>query len=337
MTKQFTSRRAFLKGMSAGALGLGAGLTLPNIMSAYAQEATPEATAQAGGYVPRPTAFTRLDVGDYEVFVINDGFVEFDATFFAANIEPELAYSTLEERNLPSPTAVGSLNIAVVRAGNHLVLFDTGIGLLSLVPGTPPVGGGLDATLALLGITPADITDVVISHFHPDHIGNISDGTTIAYPNAMYFFPQGDYDFLQSGPVGNQQVDDLIGLANAFLAPISAADQLTIYSGEDELLPGIAAVPAPGHSPGHSAMLINREGASLLATFDTSTHAVLSLEHPDWHMGFDAIPELAVQTRRAIFQRAADEKLQVLSYHFPSPGLGYVDPAGDGFQFIPSI
>jgi len=289
-------------------------------------------------YVPVPSAFSTFNIGDSEVSIIQDGTAVFDASFFGVNADPEDVYALMAANNL-SNTVSATLNVILVKTGDRTILLDTGLGLMSLDGTSPPNAGRLTPTLALLGVTPEAITDVVISHLHPDHIGGISDGVTPAYPNAAYYFPQGDYDFMQSGPVGNEQVDGLIGLANSLLAPIQASDQLTVYASdaETEIVPGIFTAPTPGHTPGHVALRAASGDTSFVYTGDAVTNSIISLQHPEYFMGFDAIPEVAVASRRALLDMLASDATQTFGYHFAFPGVGFVAADGDAFRFTSSL
>jgi len=95
-------------------------------------------------------------------------------------------------------------------------------------------------------------------------------------------------------------------------------------------------VPTPGHTLGHVSYHVESQGQRLLALGDVANHAVIALARPDWPFGFDADPALASATRRRTLDMAATDKVQVLGYHFPFPGLGHVEARGQGFGFVPS-
>ncbi len=321
------SRRTFLKGFGLGALALGMGGRI-GARAARAQASAMEVAA-----------FYRFQVGDFQVTAIQDGAAGFPPDFFAANAEPGSVAALLEENNLPVPEVlVGSINVLLVQAGDRLVLLDTGFGSISLDPNAPPPGGKLLATLDLLGMGADAVTDVLISHFHPDHLGMISDMQAPTFPNAAYYLPQAEYDFVTSGvATGNEQVDGIIQLANALLAPISANDQLELFDDEAEPIPGIQTIPAPGHSPGHVTVMLNSNGSQMLNMVDSAINYLASLQHPEWYFGFDAAPDVAVESRRMILGMAADEQIPVFGYHFPFPGTGVIDHDGDGFRFVPTL
>ncbi|MDX2160481.1 MAG: MBL fold metallo-hydrolase [bacterium] len=322
------SRRELLKGASAGALAVGFG----GVFGAAAKTVQAQ---NAAGYTPTPSAFVTFTAGDAQVTVIQDGNTVFDPTFFAVNAPPEEVAALMEANNLPSPV-LSTFNITLVRTGDRVVLIDTGVGANALDPSQPPTAGRLLPTLESLGIAAADVTDVVLTHFHPDHLFGLGDGSSIFYPNAAIYFPQAEFDFLQNGVTGNEQIDGLIAAANGFLAPAQASDQLTLYT-EGEILPGFTAVPSPGHTPGHTAIMFTSGSDSVLSIADAATHPVISLQHPEWYLGFDAVPDAAVESRRSILDMAATDRIKVIGYHFSFPGVGYVVAEGDGYNFVAQV
>jgi glyoxylase-like metal-dependent hydrolase (beta-lactamase superfamily II) len=197
------------------------------------------------------------------------------------------------------------------------VLFDTGLGqgFSQLMP-----------TLELIGVSPADITTVVLSHFHPDHIGGVAPDGAVAFPNAQYVFGQVEWDFLNSG--GNEG-------ALGTLQPVVDAGQMAYYADGDEIAPGIIAVAAPGHTPGHTGFIISSGDQVLMNTVDAIVHPVLSVQRPEWHFGFDSDPEQAISTRRNLLDRVASDNLLIFGYHFPFPGIGVIAAEGDSWRFTP--
>jgi glyoxylase-like metal-dependent hydrolase (beta-lactamase superfamily II) len=318
------SRRALLKGLGvgAGAFALGS-LNRPQV-----------ARAQTTGSTAAVVALNRFNLGDMVITMIQDGAViPFPPSLVAVNAETGEIEEISDENNLPFDRLYGGYNIALVESGDQLILLDAGNG-----PGAVESGNGrLAATLELISLTPEDITAVVFSHYHPDHINGAFAEGSLLYPNAMHYFPQPEYDFLMNATNIPADFQAIVDAAKALLTAAEASDNLTLFPAEGEILAGINAVPAPGHTPGHTAILLSSGDAQLLGTFDTAISAVYSLERPDFVMGFDADPQMAVETRRALFGRAADESLQVFGYHFPFPGVGQVVREGDGFRFVPAV
>lgn len=308
------SRRNLLKGIGAGALGLGAGVSFPSRVLAQ--------TAPSDAAVP---AFYRFALGEAEVTIIKDVSFALPPAAFAANVEEAELSAFIEGTNLPlNPDgALSSLvDIMVVRLDDRIVLMDTGFEApnAALVP-----------SLEALGVAPADVTDVVITHFHPDHVGKATLDGAITFPNAQHHISQTEFDFLFGDAAQAAGAD-----AAAKLQPILDNDQLAAFNDEDEIIPGIQAVAAPGHTLGHTNVLVASGGSQVLNLVDLALNAALSLPNPLWQAGFDADGPLAVESRLAILGRAADEGLLVFGYHFPFPGIGYIARDGEGFRFIPA-
>jgi glyoxylase-like metal-dependent hydrolase (beta-lactamase superfamily II) len=174
---------------------------------------------------------------------------------------------------------------------------------------------------------------LIITHFHPDHLGGISsmDGV-VAFPNAVHHIHSVELNFLKN--TSGTPLDDFINAANGRLQPIEAASQLQTFEADAELLPGVFAVHTPGHTPGHIALRLSSGDAQAMATLDVANHVVLALSRPDWYFGFDADPAAAVETRKSVFGMLADEKIQVVGYHFPFPGVGMIARDGEGFRYF---
>ena len=212
-----------------------------------------------------------------------------------------------------------SMNILVVDTGTHLVIVDTGNGPSD----SSPRGGMLDG-LAAAGIEPASVDVVITTHAHPDHVAGNTDGEGHpTFPNARYVISDVEWQRLAEQPNEWSQTQ-LSAIADRY-------ERIT--PGED-VVPGIATIPTPGHAPGQMALLIEDGGEQLLHIADVF-HVPFQPAHPDWYLGFDADPEQTVLTRRALLERAAREGYLVIAYHTPFPGLGRIRTADDVWQWWP--
>ena len=221
----------------------------------------------------------------------------------------------------------------VIKTGQHRVLVDTGAG------GLAPTTGRLVPNLQNGGIAPKDIDTVILTHGHPDHVGgNIDSEGKLAFPNARYIMWKDEWDFWISEPnlaelnVDEQIKEILITVARNNLPPIQ--HQLDLIDHETEIVPGIRAIAAPGHTPGHMAVTITSDNEQLLYISDAVLHQI-HLEQPDWYTVLDFAPEQAVITRRHLLDWAATEKALVHAFHFPFPGLGYVTQKREIWQWKP--
>lgn len=316
------SRRKLLKGFGAGAAVFSLGAAFGVMPRRTLAQVAPPMLSGA-------TAFYRFNLGEMEITVLQDIAIQLPAAVFGANVTEEEVIEFLADRNYNTGDQNVTVDLMLVKSGDRLALLDTGIGNAFGMPAR------LLPTLETLGIAPGDITNVIISHFHIDHVSSVSSEGSLVFPNASVHFAQTEWDFLQNPP-DIEGLAEQVANATGQLQPAVDADQLFFYNDGDELLPGIQAVAAPGHTVGHHTMLLSSGGQQLLNLFDTANHHLISVANPEWHMGFDSVPEQAVETRRSLLRRAVDEKLFVFGYHWPFPGVGVIDTDGEGFRFIPA-
>ena len=277
-------------------------------------------------------------IGAFDCTIVNDGTFAYPhpAQSFFANAPQETLQQAMQRHNLiPEDWEVyiSPYPSLVINTGQQLVLVDTGAG------GIAPTTGKLLSHLQMADIAPEDIDTVILTHGHPDHIGGTLDATgQPAFPQARYVMGREEWDFWGAGPdlshlpLPEELKGLILHLAQTNLPPLE--DRLHLIEADTEILPGIRAVAAPGHTPGHLALSVTSEEEQLLVLGDAVTHPI-HLEHPDWYAGFDYESTQVVATRHSLLNRAAEEKALVFAFHFPSPSLGYVVPRGQAWQWQP--
>jgi glyoxylase-like metal-dependent hydrolase (beta-lactamase superfamily II) len=315
------SRRSMLTGAAAASV---AALAAPT--------PTRAAAPLAGQQAP---SFYRSKLGDFEITVVNDGAraIPLPPTF-VRNVSNAEVLAAAEAAYMPKGSIVAPFNPIVVNTGAKLVLIDTGYG-----PGIAPTVGLLPATLAAAGIDPKAIDIVLISHMHGDHVLGLKtpDGA-LAFPNAEIKVPAVDWaywmsdDNMSKAPEGFQKAS--FGFNRKIFSNL--ADKVTRYDWGKEVAPGVTAVESAGHTPGHTSFVIASGTGRLFFQGDVSNVPDLFLRNPDWQVMFDSEPDKAVQTRRRIYDMASAEKILVAGYHFPFPGLGYIEKAGNGYRLVPA-
>jgi glyoxylase-like metal-dependent hydrolase (beta-lactamase superfamily II) len=270
--------------------------------------------------------------------VVNDGTFAYPhpAQIFFANAPKERLEQVLREHNLDSKQweqYVSPYLSLVIYTGQHRVLVDTG------ADGMAPTTGKLVENLQAGGTSPEDIDVVILTHGHPDHIGgNIDSEGKPAFKNARYVMWKDEWDFWIPKPdLSQMKIDEemkqlLVTFARNNLPPIQG--QLDLVDQESEIVPGIKAVSAPGHTPGHMAVAISSEGENLLCFSDAAIHPI-HLEQPDWYSVFDLAPEQALASKRRLMDKAVAEEALVFAFHFSFPGLGHIIQRGEEWQWQP--
>jgi glyoxylase-like metal-dependent hydrolase (beta-lactamase superfamily II) len=286
------------------------------------------------------TEVYRFKVGDFECMAVSDGTYTYGPPLFPppinflfANAPKKSLDKTLGEHSIQPErwTAWVSPYICLmVNTGKHRVLVDTG------AYGLDPNTGRLLQNLQAQGIGPRDIDTVILTHAHPDHTGgNIDAEGKPTFPKARYVMWKEEWNFWTSEQAESKLGEHgvmLLAFARKNLPPIEP--QLDLIDPEAEILPGIRAVAAPGHTVGHMAVAISSKGEQLLCISDVVIHPI-QLEHPEWCAMVDFLPDQVVTTRLRLLNRAAVEKALVLAFHFPFPGLGHVIQKGKGWRWQP--
>jgi glyoxylase-like metal-dependent hydrolase (beta-lactamase superfamily II) len=274
----------------------------------------------------------QFSVGTFSCTVVSDGSFDYPRplhTFFT-NVPPDEAEQALREHGLPGDRIVTPFTFLHVDTGAHSVLIDTGAGDMG------PHTGRLPESLREAGIAPEGVDTVILTHAHPDHIGGaLDDVGQPTYPAARYYVTRAEADFWATEEAEAKAPENFVRTAREKLAGLEP--WLEFLQWEGEVVPGITASPAPGHTPGHVVVRVTSGGEELLYFADTALHP-LHLEHPDWFSAFDIAPEQALLTRRRIFAYAAERRIPIVAQHFaPFPGLGYVVKQGETWRWEPGL
>lgn len=274
-----------------------------------------------------------FDIGSFHCICVSDGTMDYPTDAFVANVPTEEFQQELRTRHRATDHVQSPYTCLVVDTGAHKVLIDTGAGFA-------PTNGRLLQNLQAAGIAPDDVDTVILTHGHADHIGaNVDADGKPTFRNARYVMSETEWKFwtgepdLRAMPIDEEIKGLLVQAARHGLPPLET--QLDLIEGETEILPGIHAIPAPGHTPGHLALLIASGDGQLLHMADTVLHPLL-MEHPDWYPRFDLQHDQAAATKRRILDRAAADRALALAFHFePFPSIGHVVRKGDAWTWQP--
>ncbi|MBV2358962.1 MBL fold metallo-hydrolase [Thalassococcus sp. CAU 1522] len=292
------------------------------------------ARAQLGAPAAANPAHFAFTLGQARLTVVSDGHLTLPTNGLGVNADPAEVRAFLTAHFLSPDTNYSHTNHLVIELGDAVVLVDVGSGNRFV-----DSAGRLMANLDAAGIDPAAITHVVITHAHPDHIWGVRDDFDEAIlPDAAYFLGAAERDFwMQDGLVDRvapEMQQFVLGAVNSI--NVDGADW-TPVGNDDEIAPGIRVIDTPGHTPGHLSVVVESDGAQLIALGDCMTHAYASFQRPDWVNSFDMDAETTVTTRKRLLDMAAADRMAVLGYHFPFPGVGHVMRDGDAYRFVPAL
>jgi glyoxylase-like metal-dependent hydrolase (beta-lactamase superfamily II) len=312
------------------ALTLAGGLFVaPAVLRAAAAQAPspPVAPAQAPG-------FYRYRVGDMLVTTLNDGFAARPLEGFVRNAPLAEVQAAAAAAFLPAERTVIPFTVNLVQRGETLALIDTGNGVV-------PAGataGRMMANMGAAGIDPARITHVIISHFHGDHVNGLLDASGgRAFPNAQVLVPAAEWAWWTDEGNATRSPEGQRGtFANAARRFAPYQGRVTPFQAGAEVLPGITAIAAPGHTPGHTMFRIADGNAQMIFVADITNRPELMMAHPDWQIAFDFDGDQAAATRRRVLDMVATDRIRITGYHFPFPAHAHVARAGNGFRFVPA-
>ena len=280
------------------------------------------------------TDFYRYRVGEAAVTAFHEGGLRrpLDASF-VRNAPFAAVQAALRTAFLPTDALPITFTTLLVEIGGRRVLIDAGFG-----DAGPPTTGGTLRGLAAVGVARSAIDTVLISHMHVDHVTDLrlKDGT-LAYPEARLLVPEREWAYwTDPGRRAAAPEAAQAGFAAVERAVGADAGRFERYAWDDEVVPGIRALPAPGHTPGHTAFMVASGGERLLVLSDVTNHPALFVANPGWVAAFDIDPEETLVTRARLLGQAADEGLRVAFYHAPFPATGHVARTPTGFAFVPA-
>ncbi|MET0518897.1 MAG: MBL fold metallo-hydrolase [Burkholderiaceae bacterium] len=293
-------------------LSLLAGALVAAAAYSPARAAAPQLRAQSPGYY-------RMMVGDIEVTALNDGNFMMPVGEVLTHIKPEKLAEVLKANYLPPKIVPTSVNGFLVNTGAKLVLVDSGAGKLF-----GPTLGGLLANLRASGYTPEQVDEIYITHSHGDHIGGLSADGRPVFANAVLRMSKAEADFALKSEAGK-----------AMLGPYVAAERFKPFEGDVELIPGVRAIDAHGHTPGHTSYLIESQGQKLVFWGDTLHVAAAQFPDPTVTANFDSDSQVAMPWRLQLFRQAASQGEWVAGAHLSFPGIGHLRAEGKGYVYLP--
>lgn len=277
-----------------------------------------------------------LKVGDIDVLVVSDGVLPLPTQMLGHNVQASERAEWLDGMYLPQDAFDWALNVMVVHSGERTILIDAGLGMdpdLQL-----PRAGQLIRRLGAAGIDLREITDVVITHMHMDHIGGLLvDGVkTQLRPDLKIHVAGSEVAFWKSPDFTRTNMpqgfpDALRATATHFWAEYGSF--VHTFEDEHEIAPGVVARRTGGHTPGHCVVRVASGGQAL--TFAGDAVFAVGFDQPNWHNGFEHDPEDAARVRIELLNTLAGTGEMLVATHLPFPSVGRVSREGEAFRWVP--
>lgn len=280
----------------------------------------------------RSLAANTLTLGEMDLMTVSDGSLTLPAEMvFDPMPQPELA-EIIQRYGLSNDMLTPPCNVTLLRDGARTILFDVGSG-----PHFMPTAGELTDTLDAMGVTPDDVTDVVFTHGHPDHLwGLLDDFDEPLFANASYRMGRDEWAYWMDPNTVDTIDPTRTAMAVGAQRRLAVIEEIiTLFDDGEEILPGIAARATYGHTPGHMAFEVRSGSNAAMIVGDAIGNHHVAFERPDWHSGSDQDQDLGAQARMALLDQLAQEQVPLIGFHLSDGGIGRVEQQGSGYRFVP--
>ena len=277
-------------------------------------------------------ALARIALGAKRIETLSDGHLTLPQEFVFGGLDPEALQPLLQRHGIGAGPLTPEVNVTLLRDEGRVVLFDAGSG-----PGFQDSAGKLPMALEAIGVAPEEVTHVVFTHCHPDHLwGVLDDFDDVLFPEAVFLMGQGEWDYWYDPDTAAS-----IGSSRAAMAAGARRrmevleDRVQLFADGTEILPGVAARATRGHTPGHMSFEIRSSSESVLILGDAIGNDHVSFAEPTWPVGSDQDPQTAAATRLRLLDQLASEQMRLIGYHLPGGGIGRAERSGSGYRFVP--
>jgi glyoxylase-like metal-dependent hydrolase (beta-lactamase superfamily II) len=290
------------------------------------------AASVAARILPAQAAPATFKQGTFEVTVVSDGHLVLPTSFLAPGAPPDERGALLTAAGQTAEQYESPTNITLIRAGTDLFLLDMGSGDRFM-----PTAGKLWANLKAAGIDKSEITKVIFTHGHPDHLwGTVDELDELMLPQASFYVGAAEWDFWHGDNADRGLPVERAGFVTGARRNYAAiTDRLNMVKPGDELATGLRIVATPGHTQGHVSLEL-AGGDGLVVGGDVLTHPLISFAHPEWRPTADHVPDQAAQTRAKLLERLAGDRSRLIGFHLPYPGLGLVERKDGAYRFVPA-
>ena len=277
-------------------------------------------------------AHHRFTVGAAEIIVISDGAMSLPVSLALPATPRPQTEALLAVNGLPLDAITNPVNVTIVKTGSEIILIDTGAGG-EFMPGL----GKFADTLEAVGIKPEMITKVIFTHAHPDHLWGVIDplDDSTRFQNASHVMTGAEFDYWHAADVEARVAEPFKRMTAGTHRRLKLiSERISKRNPGDEIAPGVVLIDTPGHTPGHVSVVITSGAERLLVGGDVLTQSIISFQKPDWPWGPDMDADRAITSRKRTLDMLAADRIPLLGYHLPWPGLGRVERAGPAYRFV---
>jgi len=276
-------------------------------------------------------AHAQITLGDVRIDTLSDGNLVLPRDFQFSDLPQDEVTAILQRHGITGNELTPDCNVTLMRDGTNTVIFDVGAG-----PNFMPSAGTLWEALDAIGVTPAEVTHVVFTHAHPDHLCGLQDDFgDLVFPEAQYLIGRAERDYWLDPATPDTIGEARLAFAAGAIRYLGALeDRLTVFEDGAEILPGVAARATFGHTPGHMSFELRGGSESVMVLGDCIGNEHVAFARPEWVSGSDQDQEMGARTRAALLDQLASEQMAFVGFHLPYPGIGRAEPSGDAYRFI---
>jgi glyoxylase-like metal-dependent hydrolase (beta-lactamase superfamily II) len=280
----------------------------------------------------KQAGFYRMKLGKVDLIALSDGSMHFSVAGITVNDKPGEVDRLLASQYETSPTNL-SFNAYLIHLGTRWILIDAGSSDL-----VGPTVGKLPDSLRAAGVRPEEVSDIFITHLHPDHVGGITADKKKVFPNATIHVNKNESDFWLNKEQEAKSPDTIkmfFKPAQDSVRPYAETGKLETFVDTVEFFPGLRSQPAYGHTPGHTFYVLEDGGQKIVFIGDMIHIPSAQFDNPEIAMNFDYDSKNAVKVRQQLLADAAKNSYQIAGAHLPFPGAGHVRQEGSHFRWIP--